>query len=82
MIYKLYTGGRPIRVFLEFIASIFIPAAMLGGIVELFELDETYIGQDKILSVIFGLIGFLACVFVYQYIVSKIFQGQKEKTTA
>ena len=79
MIYKIYTGGHPIRAFLEFIASIFIPAAMLGGIVELFELDKTYIGQDKTLSIVFGLLGFLACVFVYQYIISKIFREQKDK---
>ena len=79
MIYKIYTGGHPIRAFLEFIASIFIPAAMLGGIVELFELDKTYIGQDKTLSIVFGLLGFLACVFVYQYIISKFFRGQKEQ---
>lgn len=79
MIYKLYTGGHPIRAFLEFMASIFIPAAMLGGIVELFELDKTYIGQDKTLSIIFGVLGFLACVFVYQYIISKIFQDTKKQ---
>ena len=68
MIYKIYTVGHPIRAFLEFIASIVIPAAMLGGIIDLFELDRTYIGQDKTLSLIFGFLGFLACAFVYQYI--------------
>lgn len=68
MIYKLYTGGHPIRAFLEFLASLFIPVAMLGGIIDLFELDATYIGKDKTLSLVFGALGFFACMFVYQYI--------------
>ena len=82
MIYKLYTGGHPIRAFLEFLASLFIPVAMLGGIIDLFELDTTYIGKDKTLSLVFGVIGFFICAFIYQYIVyvmiPKIIQKHKD----
>ncbi len=68
MIYKLYTGGQPILALLELIAGICIPALMLGGVIELFGLADTYVGQDKTLSLVFGALGFFACMFVYQYI--------------
>lgn len=68
MIYKLYTGGQPVLALLGLIAGICIPALMLGGVIELFGLADTYVGQDKTLSLVFGALGFLACMFVYQYI--------------
>ena len=79
MIYKLYTGGKPIWV-VEFLCSLLIPALILGGIIELFGLSDTSIGQNKELSLILGAAGYFVCLFLYQYIVYKVFlKIRKEK---
>lgn len=80
MIYKLYTGGKPILAVLEFLCSLLIPALILGGIIELFGLSGTSIGQNKELSLILGAAGYFICLFLYQYIVYKVFlKIRKEK---
>lgn len=80
MIYKLYTGGKPILAVVEFLCSLLIPALILGGIIELFGLSDTIIGQNKELSLILGAAGYFVCLFLYQYIVYKVFlKIRKEK---
>lgn len=80
MIYKLYTGGKTILAVVEFLCSLLIPALILGGITELFGLSDTIIGQNKELSLILGAAGYFVCLFLYQYIVYKVFlKIRKEK---
>lgn len=69
MIYKLYTGGHPIRAFLELIINIVVVTAVFSGVIELFDLDKTYIGRDPVLSTIFGFIDFIVCICLYGNIV-------------
>lgn len=83
MIYKLYTGGHPIRALIELIINLVVVTAVFSGVIELFDLDNTYVGKDPVLSVVFGFMGFIVCIYLYGYIVyewlPKVIERMKNK---